>query len=164
MSTLREALIRRRSRHVSRSNSTSDPTTDEDSENSRCPSPLLAIHPGYRVDPFMRFPVSRASRGVRFMADYCGFNAAKVAVTPAHACICARYPDMGTSTGPGVQSAYRTQCAFDADRPSRVPELDAVRGHHRHVESSVGPAARIGATRRQDAAQTSRRRDEGAAG
>ncbi|KAI1615885.1 hypothetical protein EDD36DRAFT_417370 [Exophiala viscosa] len=57
-------LSRRNSRH-SRS-----PNTDDDSENSRCPSPLLTVDDGYRIDPFLRYPVPRASRGVKFMTDY----------------------------------------------------------------------------------------------
>ncbi|KIX92963.1 uncharacterized protein Z520_11236 [Fonsecaea multimorphosa CBS 102226] len=60
----------RRSLHLSRSNSNRTPDTDDDSENSRCPSPLLTIEGGYRIDPFVRYPVVRASRGVQFMADY----------------------------------------------------------------------------------------------
>ena len=72
MNNRRGELIRRRSRHVSQSNSSTDFNTDDDSENSRCPSPLLTVEGGYRVDPFMHYPVSKASKGVRFMADYCG--------------------------------------------------------------------------------------------
>src|ERR1700743_2955389 len=71
MNSRRGELIRRRSRHLSRTNSNRDPNTDDDSENSRCPSPLLTVEGGYRVDPFIQYPVSRASKGVRFMADYC---------------------------------------------------------------------------------------------
>ena len=72
MNDRRGELIRRHSRYFSRSNSHSDANTDEDSENSRCPSPLLTVEGGYRVDPFAHYPVHRASKGVRFMADYCG--------------------------------------------------------------------------------------------
>ncbi|KIV92152.1 hypothetical protein PV10_06613 [Exophiala mesophila] len=62
-------------RSSSNSNSNSNnnvqgPTTDDDSDFSRCPSPLLTISGGYRVDPFARYPVERPSRGVRHMIDY----------------------------------------------------------------------------------------------
>ncbi|OCT52792.1 hypothetical protein CLCR_09985 [Cladophialophora carrionii] len=70
MNSRRGELIRRHTRHLSRNNSYGDPNTDDDSENSRCPSPLLTVEAGYRVDPFMRYPVARVTRGVRFMADY----------------------------------------------------------------------------------------------
>ncbi|KAK4943656.1 hypothetical protein LTR10_016753 [Elasticomyces elasticus] len=58
-------LLSRRNSRRSRS-----PNTDDDSENSRCPSPLLTIEGGYRIDPFLQYPVSKASKGVKFMTDY----------------------------------------------------------------------------------------------
>ncbi|KAK5462509.1 hypothetical protein LTS15_002221 [Exophiala xenobiotica] len=51
-------------------NSSRGPNTDDDSDNSRCPSPLLTVDGGYRIDPFLRYPVSRVSKGVQFMTDY----------------------------------------------------------------------------------------------
>ncbi|OAP61890.1 hypothetical protein AYL99_04093 [Fonsecaea erecta] len=60
----------RRRSPFSRSHSSRTPDTDDDSENSRCPSPLITVDSGYRVDPFVRYPVARASTGVRLMADY----------------------------------------------------------------------------------------------
>lgn len=71
-------LARRRGRRASTllsRNALQLPTSDDDSEYSRCPSPLLAINSGYRVDPFTPYPVSEASRGVRYMIDYCEFSA-----------------------------------------------------------------------------------------
>ena len=58
-------LLSRRNSRRSRS-----PNTD-DSENSRCPSPLLTVDGGYRIDPFLQYPIPRASKGVKFMTDYC---------------------------------------------------------------------------------------------
>lgn len=72
-----DELTRRRDRRsstLSRRNSHLNQTSDDDSEFSRCPSPLLVVDSGYRVDPFTPYPVANASRGVRYMADYCGFG------------------------------------------------------------------------------------------
>ncbi|KAK5058559.1 hypothetical protein LTR84_010822 [Exophiala bonariae] len=66
-------LMRRRERRASTllsRNPLQLPTSDDDSEYSRCPSPLLTINSGYRVDPFTSYPVAEASRGVRYMIDY----------------------------------------------------------------------------------------------
>ncbi|KIW68798.1 hypothetical protein PV04_04719 [Phialophora macrospora] len=70
MNSRRGELTRRHRRQLSRGHSNGYPNTDDDSENSRCPSPLLTVEGGYRVDPFTRYPVARATKGVRFMADY----------------------------------------------------------------------------------------------
>ncbi|KEF54527.1 uncharacterized protein A1O9_09694 [Exophiala aquamarina CBS 119918] len=66
-------LTRRRDRRastLSRRTSHLNQTSDDDSEFSRRPSPLLAVDSGYRVDPFTPYPVTNPSRGVRYMVDY----------------------------------------------------------------------------------------------
>ena len=45
-----------------RSNSYRDPNTDDDSQNSRCPSALLTIESGYRVDPTIHYPIAKVSK------------------------------------------------------------------------------------------------------
>lgn len=75
-----DELTRRRDRRASTlspRNSQRTQTSDDDSEYSRCPSPLLTVDGGYRVDPFTPYPVAKASRGVRYMADYCEFSVLK---------------------------------------------------------------------------------------
>lgn len=93
----REGSMRRDRRTVQlpRSNSSQGPNTDDDSDNSRCPSPLLTVDGGYRIDPFFRYPISRVSRGVQFMTDYCEFIQI---VRPGTQLNNPRYPDMGSTT------------------------------------------------------------------
>lgn len=92
-----DELTRRRDRRastLSRRNSQRTQTSDDDSEFSRCPSPLLTVDSGYRVDPFTPYPVTQASRGVRYMADYCEFSLHKAKKTLMLDC---RYTNLGAS-------------------------------------------------------------------
>ena len=107
----RGELMRRHSRHLSRSDSNRTPDTDDDSENSRCPSPLLTIEGGYRIDPFVHFPLSRASKGVRFMADYCKSLKGRP-LGHAHTLQISKYGHLSRPQALSVQSGRNTLLAL----------------------------------------------------
>jgi hypothetical protein len=154
----RGTLIRRHSRHSSRSISFCAPDTDEDSEHSRCPSPLLVIEGGYRVNPFMVYPVQRASKGVRFMADYCQY----IYTPSTRALTSRRHSCMGASASSSIQHREWPQYSRRSGSAPRLAEFDAIRGNHSYDESSMGIATRIRTSLRQNASQTSRFCHEGA--